>query len=186
MQCGKYSIAFLTVMLIVCIWSNGSHAEESTFDVRTRKPISGEAKIGSRNLEKKEKMAPKKTSISKNNGKFKKINKKQAAPFGQKDLKMQAGTAQIGSSGNSVIGEKQIQGVQRLLYVILHTDSDAFGDGNKKIGYLRCRTLVHTSNNVAKLAKLRETSSENVVKPAKVKETGSERVSFLLKYAQRL
>jgi len=184
MQCGKYSIAFLTVMLIVCIWSNGSLAEESTFDIRTRKLISGEAKIENRNVEKKEKIASKNISISKNKGKSKKINKKQAAPFGQKNLKMQNGTAQVGNLGNSAIGEKQIQGVQRLLYVILHTDSDAFGNSNKKIDYLRCRTLTQTSINVAKLAKLRETISENVSKPAKVKETGSERVSYLLKYAR--
>ena len=78
MHCGKYCTVLLTaVMLLICIWSKGSHAEESTFDIRTKKPISGDAKIAYRYMDNKEKIAPKKISISQNKGKSKKLNKKQ-------------------------------------------------------------------------------------------------------------
>jgi hypothetical protein len=182
MRCGKYFIAlFTTVMLIVCIWSKLSHAEESTFDVRTKKPISGDAKIAYRYLDNKKKIAPKKISISQNKGKSKKLNKKKAVLLGKRDLKVQDIQAQIWTSGISRSGDKQIQGVQRLLYIILLTDNDASGNNRKNIDYLRCRTLIQTSDNIVKLAKLREISSENVIKLAKLKETGYERVSFPIK-----
>lgn len=182
MHCGKYCIVLLTsVMLIVCIWSKGSHAEESTFDIRPDNTNSGHAKTVLRYLDKKEKIYLKKISISQNKGKSKKPDKRQTALLEKKDLKVQDVKAQIGTSGSSGSGDKQIQGVQRLLYIILLTDNDASGNNRKNIDYLRCRTLIQTSDNIVKLAKLREISSENVIKLAKLKETGYERVSFPIK-----
>ena len=183
MHCGKYCIVLLTaVMLLVCIWSKGSHAEESTFDVRPNNTNSGHAKTVLGYLDKKEQIYLKKIFISQNRAKSKKLDKKQTALLEKKQLdlllKMRDVKAQILSSGRSESGDKQIQGIQRLLYIILLTNNDAsenslsnaYESNRKNIAYLRCRTLILTSDNVIKLAKLREPRYERVSLPVKAKK----------------
>lgn len=183
MHCSRYYIALLTaVLMIVCIWSKESCAEESTFDVRLNNTSAGHAEAVLSFLDKKEQIYLKKILTSQNQAGSKKPDKNQTALLKEKGLdlllKMQDVKAQIMCAGRSENGGKQIQGIQRLLYILLLTNNDASGNGlsnvsesnRKNITYLRYQTVILTSDNVIKLVKLKEGRYEKVSVTEKAKK----------------
>lgn len=168
MQYSRYYIALLlTVLIVVCIWSKESYAEESTFSITPKREKSGNAEAMLSFMNKKEQIYLKKILTLQNSPKSKKLSGKQTALLKKKELnlflKMQDVKAQIMCAGCSENSVKQIQGVQRLLYILLLTNNNASGKGlskvsesnRKNITYLRYQTVILTSENILKLAKLK-------------------------------
>lgn len=168
MQYGRYYMAlFITVLMAACIWCKESRAEERTFDIRLNNTNAGNSEAMLSFVNKKEQICLKKILALQNSPKAKKLSGKQAALLKKKGLnlllKMQDVKAQIMCAGCSETSVKQIQGIQRLLYVLLLTNNTASGNGlsrvsesnRKNITYLRYQTVILTSENILKLAKLK-------------------------------